>query len=89
MANHPSAEKRNRQNERRRTKNRIERSSFRTAMKKARSLAEQNQVEAAQAEAKKATRLLDKAVSHGVLKRQTASRYISRLQQHLNRAAQA
>ncbi len=78
MANNPSAEKANRQSIKRRTRNRAAMSALRTAVKKARTAIDG---EAADADTlrKSAISIIDKAVSRGVLKRNTASRYVSRL----------
>ena len=78
MANNPSAEKRNRQNIKRRARNKAALSALRTAVKKARNAID-GKVEAAPDLKKTAISILDKAVSKGVLKRETASRYVSRL----------
>ena len=76
MANHPSAEKRNRQRIRRRERNQAQVSRVRTFVKRA-------EAEIASADGKvdikEAVRLLDKAAQKGIVKRKTASRKISRL----------
>ena len=79
MANTKSAMKRIRQNERRRIRNRGVRSKVRTAVKIARST-EGAEMRAAIAEA---IRGLDKAVSKGVLHRNTAARKKSALARRL------
>ncbi len=78
MANNPSAEKRNRQNIKRRARNKAALSALRTAVKKARNAID-GKVETAGDLKKSAIATIDKAVSKGVLKRATASRYVSRL----------
>ena len=78
MANNPSAEKRNRQMIKRRARNRAALSSLRTAVKKARTAIDGQATNAAELK-KEAISKIDKAVSKGVLKRETASRYVSRL----------
>ena len=78
MANNPSAEKRNRQNIKRRARNKAALSALRTAVKKARNALD-SKTEAAPTLKKSAIAIIDKAVSKGVLKRETASRYVSRL----------
>jgi small subunit ribosomal protein S20 len=82
VANTKSAMKRMRQNERRRLRNRAVRSQMRTAVKLARS------VEGAQQRAgvEEAIRSLDKAVSKGVIHRNTAARKKSALARRLNAA---
>jgi small subunit ribosomal protein S20 len=86
VANKKSAEKRIRQTIVRRARNRSALSALRTAVKKAREA-----VDGKSAEAKdlvhKACAAIDKAVTKGVLKRETASRYISRLSIRANKAA--
>ena len=78
MANIKSAQKKNRQMIKHRTRNRSVMSGLRTAVKKARAAAEAKQADAA-ALVKAAISVIDKAVTKGVLKRETASRYVSRL----------
>lgn len=78
MANTKSAIKRMRQNEKRRLRNRMVRSKVRTALKVAK-VGVAGNVEAAQASVKEAVRALDKAVSKGVIHRNTAARKKSRL----------
>ena len=82
MANTKSAMKRMRQNERRRLRNRAVRSQMRTAVKLARSI-EGPQQRTSVAEA---IRSLDKAVSKGVIHRNTAARKKSALTRRLNAA---
>lgn len=79
MANHPSAEKRNRQRIKRTARNRSIKSSFRTLVKRVREAVAKGDREGAVAALKKATVALDSAVTKGVLHRATASRSISRL----------
>jgi small subunit ribosomal protein S20 len=79
VANTKSAMKRIRQNERRRVRNRGVRSKVRTAVKLARSV-EGAEMRAAIADA---IRGLDKAVSKGVLHRNTAARKKSALARRL------
>lgn len=78
MANIKSAEKRNRQMIKNRTRNRTVMSALRTAVKKARTAVDAKSADAATL-VKDAISTIDKAVTKGVLKRETASRYISRL----------
>lgn len=78
MANNPSAEKRNRQNIKRRARNKAALSALRTAVKKARNAID-GKAETAADLKKSAISIIDRAVSKGVLKRETASRYVSRL----------
>ena len=80
MANTKSAMKRIRQNERRRLRNRAVRSQVRTAVKEARSA----QGPEGRAMIAEAIRSLDKAVSKGVIHRNTAARKKSALARRLN-----
>ena len=82
MANIKSALKRMRQNERRRTRNRALRSKLRTTLKTARSVVEQPSAESRAAVAE-AIRTLDKAVTKGVIHRNTAARKKSGLARRL------
>jgi small subunit ribosomal protein S20 len=84
MANHKSAIKRIRQNEKRREYNRTYRNRARTLVKKARVAQAtgdpQNAIEATRI----AMRDLDMAASRGVIHPNNAARRKSRLMQHLN-----
>ena len=79
MANIASAEKQNRKMIKHRARNRAAMASLRTAVKKARSAVDDKSNDA-QALVKQAVSIIDSAVSKGILKRGTASRYVSRLQ---------
>ena len=85
MANTRSAIKRIRQNEKRRQRNRAVRSSIRTSLKTARAVTDKT------AESKavvlNAIRALDRAVSQGVIHRNTAARKKSALARKLNALA--
>jgi len=82
MANHASAEKRNRQRLVRTERNKAVRSSVRTAVKKARTaLAEGDS--AAKDKVAEASRELAKAAQKGVLHPRTASRTTARIQHAL------
>ena len=78
MANIKSAEKQNRKMIKHRTRNRAAMASLRTAVKKARTAVDDRTAEA-QTLVKQAVSIIDSAVSKGILKRRTASRYVSRL----------
>ena len=80
MANTSSALKRMRQSERRRVRNRTVRSKVRTAVKTARTSLGTGEARAAVAEA---IRTLDKAVTKGVIHRNTAARKKSALARKL------
>ncbi len=78
MANIRSAEKQNRKMIKHRARNRAAMASLRTAVKSARAAVDSKAADAA-ATVKKAVSVIDSAVTKGILKRQTASRYIARL----------
>ncbi|MGH7312664.1 MAG: 30S ribosomal protein S20 [Candidatus Rokuibacteriota bacterium] len=82
MANTKSALKRIRQNEKRRARNRTDRSRVRTAVKMARTAVSEGGADA-RATALAAIRALDKAVSKGVVHRNTAARKKSALARRL------
>jgi small subunit ribosomal protein S20 len=79
MPNHKSAEKRVRQNEKRREVNRGNRSRLRTGIKKLRAAMESGEAGSAQTLLPETVSLIDKAVQKGVLHRNAAARYKSRL----------
>jgi len=87
MATHKSAEKRHRQSLKLREKNRNDKSAIRTTLKRAAALTKSGDKAGALDVAKKASSLIDKAVSHGVLHKNTAKRTISRLHKNVNSAA--
>jgi len=79
MPNHKSAEKRVRQNEKRREINRGNRGRLRTGIKKLRAAMESGEAGSAQELLPATVSLIDKAVQKGVLHRNAAARYKSRL----------
>lgn len=79
MANHPSAVKRHRQSLKRHTRNQAIRSRVRTFVKHVREALEAGNAAEAKDRLGAATRALDKAVSKGVLHRNTAARKVSRM----------
>jgi small subunit ribosomal protein S20 len=79
MPNHKSAEKRVRQNEKRRDINRGNRGRLRTGVKKLRAALESGDAGSAQELLPATVSLIDKAVQKGVLHRNAAARYKSRL----------
>lgn len=83
MANHKSALKRIRSDERKRVRNRMVRGRARTFVKNAREAIDNGNVEAAQEATQQAIRELDKAVTKGVYHKNTASRTKSRLMKQL------
>ena len=78
MANIRSAEKQNRKMIKNRARNRAAMAALRTAVKKARTAVESKAGDAS-ALVKSAVSIIDSAVTKGILKRGTASRYVSRL----------
>lgn len=84
MANHASAEKRNRQNEKRRVHNRTYRNRARTLVKKAREAIESGDVSAAEEAVRVAQKDLDTAARRGVIHKRNAARRKSRLMLQLN-----
>ena len=87
MANHKQAEKRNRQRLTRRQRNLLHLSTMRTYIKRVRKALEDKDVEAAQKWLPIAVQSIDKAQSKGVVHRNTASRYVSRLTVAVSKAA--
>jgi small subunit ribosomal protein S20 len=87
MPNHKSAEKRVRQNEKRRAVNRSNRSDLRTQIKKLRSALAASDVNQSQELLTPTVSAIDKAVNKGILHRNTAARYKSRLTQHVGKLA--
>jgi small subunit ribosomal protein S20 len=83
VPNHKSAEKRDRQKQKRRIRNRITLGGMRSALKNARTAVAAKSPEAPTL-LKQAVALVDRAVTKGSLPRRTASRYISRLTRSAN-----
>jgi small subunit ribosomal protein S20 len=79
VANIASAEKQNRKMIKHRARNRAAMAALRTAVKKARNAVDAK-AEDATGLVKYAVSIIDSAVTKGILKRGTASRYVSRLQ---------
>jgi small subunit ribosomal protein S20 len=78
VANIKSAQKQNRKMIKNRARNRAAMGSLRTAVKSARTAVDTKAANAAEL-VKKAVSVVNGAVTKGILKRQTASRYVSRL----------
>jgi small subunit ribosomal protein S20 len=87
MANHPSAEKRNRQRVVRTERNRAVKSSLRTAVKKARAAVQAGDGSKAQPLVALAEKALARAASKGVLTKKTASRVTARIAASVARIA--
>jgi small subunit ribosomal protein S20 len=87
LANTASAEKRNRQAQKRRARNVQVRTGVKSAVKKVREALGKGDAAAAKAALHAAERTLDKASSKGVLHRNAASRRIARLAHAVAQAA--
>jgi small subunit ribosomal protein S20 len=85
MANHLSALKRARQTETRTVRNRTNTSRLRTALRGLREAVATGDKKAAQGVYRSATSAIDKAVQKGILHKNTAARYKSRLNLRLNK----
>ena len=79
MANHPSAEKRNRQREKRTQRNRGIKSAVRTQVKTVRAAIASKDPAAAATALKEASVAIARAASKGALPKKTAARKVSRL----------
>lgn len=79
MADHPSALKRHRQSEKRRVRNQAIKTRLRHLVRDVRAAVAAKDASAAGAHLTTAARALDKAVTKGVLHRNSAARKISRL----------
>ena len=84
MPNHKSAEKRMRQNEKRRQINRSNRSRLRTSIKKLRAALVGGDAERVNTVLPETISTIDKAVQKGVLHRNAAARHKSRLTARVN-----
>jgi small subunit ribosomal protein S20 len=84
MANHASALKRQRQSERRRSRNRGHKSAINTTVKKVLTSLSAKETDKARELFREAVARLDSAVTKGALHRRTASRKISRLTKMVN-----
>jgi len=82
-----SALKANRQNIKRREHNREMRSTLRTALKAIRAKLEDKDLDGAKAALSKTVSIVDKMAKTGIIHRNTAGRYKSRLSAHVERAA--
>ena len=87
MANHFSALKRARQTEKRSANNRSNTSALRTQIRSLRELLAGKDKAAAQAKYRETVAVIDKAIQKGVIHKNTAARYKSRLSAHLRKMA--
>lgn len=83
MANHRSALKRARQTESRTTRNRANTSQLRTALRKFRQTLQSGKAEDAKTAFSATVSAIDKGVKNGVIHKNTAARYKSRLNARL------
>lgn len=82
MANHKSALKRVRQTTKKNAINRSNRSALRTQIKSLRSAISQNDADTANESLQATVSVIDKAVNKGLIHKNTAARYKSRLSRH-------
>lgn len=87
MANHKSAEKRVRQNVKRNEINRSNRSKLRTQIKKLRTALSAHDKNQSSELLTPTVSLIDKAVNKGLIHKNTAARYKSRLTKHVSELA--
>lgn len=89
MPNHKSSDKRLRQSAKKRLRNRIVKSSCRTAVKKVNKALEGNDIDSAKDFFQVAQKALASAASKGIYHKKNAARKISRLAQKLNKQVNA
>ncbi len=89
MASHASAEKAHRQSLKHRERNRQFRSRLRNALKSVRAAIDGNDLNAAKTSLKEAISLIDKMAGKGIIHRNAAGRYKSRLQHRLTSRTKA
>jgi len=87
LAVHPSVIKRHRQSLKRRLRNQEIKSRLRTLIKKARRAIELKDREGVPVQLREVNRALGKAVSQGILRPNTSSRWLSRLSRSAHRLA--
>lgn len=85
MANHKSAEKRNRQSQARRLRNRMNKTRMKTELRKVNEAIVAGSEEEAKAALQQAVSVIAKTASKGTIHKKTASRSISRLTKRVNR----
>jgi small subunit ribosomal protein S20 len=87
MANHASALKRNRQNQKRKLLNQMNRRKLRTQIRKLRTAITLGNAEETRRLLPGTYSLIDRSVQKGVIRSNTAARYKARLTRHVNRVA--
>jgi small subunit ribosomal protein S20 len=85
LADHPSVIKRHHQSIKKRTRNIDTKSRIRTLIKKTRQAIDAKNQEGAAAQLRAVDKALGKALSKGIIKRNTASRWLSRLSRAASR----
>lgn len=85
MANHKSAEKRNRQSQARRLRNRINKTRMKSQLRKVNELIVAGSEEEAKTALQQAISVIAKTASKGTIHKKTASRSISRLTKRVNK----
>jgi small subunit ribosomal protein S20 len=85
LADHPSVVKRHQQSLKRKARNTDTKSRLRTLIKKARQAIETQNKDSAAVQIRAVNKHLDKAVNKGIIKRNTASRWLSRLSRSAGR----
>lgn len=85
MANHKSAEKRNRQSKVRRMRNRINKTRVKTAVRKVNDAIAKGSAEEAKVALQEAIPVIAKTASKGTIHKRTSSRKISRLTKRVNK----
>ncbi|MBF0117952.1 MAG: 30S ribosomal protein S20 [Desulfobacterales bacterium] len=85
MANHKSAIKQARQNEKKRARNRAVKTRVKNIIKEVKSNASEKTIEAAKTNLNSAQSLIQKAANKGVIHKRAASRKISRLSKLINK----
>lgn len=85
MANHKSAEKRNRQSKVRRMRNRINKTKMKNAIRKVNEAVEDGSAEDAKAALQLAIPVIAKTASKGTIHKKNSSRKISRLTKRVNK----
>jgi small subunit ribosomal protein S20 len=87
LANHAQAEKRARQALKRRARNRLQKSTMRSALKKARTTVAKGKPAEAKASVTEAISVVARTSRHGAIHRNKAARLVSRLARAANKVA--
>ena len=84
MANHPSAVKRHRQSQHRRLINQMNRHKLKTQIKRLRAALTSGKPEEAKTLLPETLSIIDRSIQKGIIKKNTARRYKSRLAKRVN-----